>query len=93
VVDTALPSVSRRRALRDQLSIREIARRTGLSRHAIRKDLRSGTVAPAFRVPERPRRPDPQADTLSARPRPETGTSREQRRPPKQRHADLVAPG
>ena len=45
----ALLSVIRRWALRDQLSIREIARRTGLSRNTIRKYLRAGTVEPKFR--------------------------------------------
>jgi transcriptional regulator with XRE-family HTH domain len=62
----ALLSVIRRWALRDQLSIREIARRTGLSRNTIRKYLRSGTVEPAFKVPERPSKLDPFADKLSA---------------------------
>ena len=47
-----LLSVIRRWALRDQLSIREIARRTGLSRNTIRKYLRGDVVEPAFKLPE-----------------------------------------
>ena len=47
----ALLSIIRRWALRDQLSIREISRRTGLSRNTIRKYLRAGTVEPKFKVP------------------------------------------
>ncbi len=43
-----LLSVIRRWALRDQLSIREIARRTGLSRITIRKYLLGDVVEPAF---------------------------------------------
>jgi transposase len=93
VIDMALLSVIRRWALRDQLSIREIARRTGLSRNTIRKYLRSGTVEPAFRVPERPSKLDPFADKLSAWLKTEAGKSRKQRRPLKQLHADLVALG
>jgi len=86
-------SVIRRWALRDQLSIREIARRTGLSRNTIRKYLRSGTVEPQFRVPERPSKLDPFADKLSAWLKTEAGKSRKQRRTLKQLHADLVALG
>ena len=41
MVDVAIPSVIRCWALREQLSIREISRRTGLSRNSIRKYLRS----------------------------------------------------
>ncbi|MDZ4393407.1 MAG: IS21 family transposase, partial [Cypionkella sp.] len=41
-------------ALREHLYIREIARRTKLSRNTIRKYLRSGAVEPAFRIAERP---------------------------------------
>jgi transcriptional regulator with XRE-family HTH domain len=37
VIDVALLSVIRRWRLRDGLAIREIARRTGLSRNTIRK--------------------------------------------------------
>jgi transcriptional regulator with XRE-family HTH domain len=75
----ALLSVIRRWALRDQLSIREIARRTGLSRNTIRKYLRSGTVEPAFKVPERPSKLDPFADKLSAWLKTEASKSRKQR--------------
>lgn len=42
MIDVATLSVIRRWALREQLSIREIARRTGLSRNTIRKYLRAG---------------------------------------------------
>ena len=41
MIDVATLSVIRRWALREQLSIREIARRTGLSRNTIRKYLRA----------------------------------------------------
>jgi len=54
----ALLSVIRRWHLRDGHSIREIARRTGLSRNTIRKYLRSGEVKPRFQVPERPSKLD-----------------------------------
>ncbi|MFM7350515.1 MAG: winged helix-turn-helix transcriptional regulator, partial [Erythrobacter sp.] len=40
----ALLRVIRRWHLRDRMPIREIARRTGLSRNTIRKYLRSGSV-------------------------------------------------
>jgi AraC-like DNA-binding protein len=53
-IDKALSRIIRRRALRDPLSIREIARRTKLSRNTIGKYLRSGAVEPEFSVPERP---------------------------------------
>ncbi len=39
-------SVIRRWALREQMSIREIARRTGLSRSTVKKYLRAGEEAP-----------------------------------------------
>lgn len=46
----ALLSVIRSWHFRDQLSIREISRRTGLSRNTVRKYLRDDTVEPAFKV-------------------------------------------
>src|SRR5271170_4193061 len=88
-----LLSVIRRWALRDQLSIREIARRTGLSRNTIRKYLRGDVVEPAFRLPERPSRLDAFAEKLSAWLKMESGRPRKQKRTIKQLHADLVALG
>ncbi len=49
----ALLSVIRRWHFREELSIREICRRTGLSRNTIRKYLRLDGVEPKFKVPER----------------------------------------
>lgn len=89
----ALLSVIRRWHLRDRMPIREIARRTGLSRNTIRKYLRSGAVEPQFRVPERSSKLDPFAEKLSHWLRIEAGKSRKQRRTVKQLHADLVALG
>ena len=44
-------SVIRRWALREEMPIREIARRTGLSRNTIKKYLREGAVEPKSRAP------------------------------------------
>ncbi len=101
----AFLSVIRRWALRDQLSIREISRRTGLSRsearaatgprprRAIRKYPRAGTVDPPFQVPERPSKLDPYAEKLAAWLKTEAGKPRKQRRTPKQLHAELASLG
>jgi transposase len=93
VIDMALLSVIRRWHFREGMPIREIERRTGLSRNTIRKYLRAGTVEPKFRVPERPSKLDPFADKLSGWLKVEAGKSRKQKRTAKQMHADLVALG
>ncbi len=93
VIDMALFSVIRRWHFRDQLSIREISRRTGLSRNTVRRYLRTDTVEPVFKVPERPSKLDAFADKLSAWLRAETTKSRKQKRTIKQLHADLVSLG
>ena len=89
----ALLSVIRRWHFREGMPIREIERRTGLSRNTIRKYLRAGTVEPRFKVPERPSKLDPFAEKLSGWLRIEAGRSRKQRRTVKQMHADLVTLG
>ena len=89
----AFLSIIRRWALREHLSIREIARRTKLSRNTIRKYLRSGAVEPEFKVAERPSKLDPFAAKLSGWLKTEAGKSRKQRRTSKQLHDDLVKLG
>ncbi len=89
----AFLSIIRRWALREHLSIREIARRTKLARNTIRKYLRSGAVEPEFRVPERPSKLDPYAAKLAGWLKTETGKSRKERRTAKQLHEDLVRLG
>ena len=88
-----LLSVIRRWHYRDHFSIREISRRTGLSRNTVRKYLRSDTVEPKFNIPDRPSKLDPYADKLSQMLRQESGKSRKQKRTIKQLHADLAALG
>src|SRR6202020_2235819 len=88
-----LLSVIRRWRYRDHFSIREISRRTGLSRNTVRKYLRSDTVEPKFNIPDRPSKLDPYADKLSQMLRQEAGKSRKQKRTTKQLHADLAALG
>ena len=59
VIDMALLSVIRRWHFRDGMPIREIERRTGLSRNTIRKYLRSGAIEPKFKGAGRPSKLDP----------------------------------
>ena len=89
----ALLSVIRRWHFREHLSIREICRRTGLSRNTIRKYLRSDAVEPAFKVPDRPSKLDPFADRLSGWLKTEANKPRKQKRTVLQLHADLVSLG
>lgn len=88
-----LLSVIRRWRLRDKIPLREIERRTGLSRNTIRKYLRADTVVPQFKVPDRSSKLDPFAEKLTGWLQLEAGKSRKQKRTAKQMHADLVALG
>ncbi|MCM0753093.1 XRE family transcriptional regulator [Brucella pseudogrignonensis] len=50
VIHMGLLNIIRRTALREKQSIREISRRTGLSRNTITKYLNAGTIEPTFTV-------------------------------------------
>ena len=88
-----LLNVIRKLRLREKLPIREIARRTGLSRNTITKHLAEGTIEPSFATPDRPSKLDPFAEKLAGWLRTEAGKSRKQRRTLKQMHSDLVTLG
>ena len=89
----AFLSIIRRWHLREHVPIREISRRTGVSRNTIRKYLRSDTVEPKFQVPDRPSKLDAYSEQLTAWLRREAGRPRKQKRTIRQLHADLVALG
>jgi transcriptional regulator with XRE-family HTH domain len=93
VIDMALLSVIRRWHFREHLSIREIGRRTGLSRNTIRKYLRSDGVEPQFKVADRPSKLDPFADRLATWLKTEANRPRKQKQTLKQLHANLVSLG
>jgi transposase len=88
-----LLSVIRRWHGRDKLPIREIARRTGLSRNTIRKYLANGEVTPAYPARKSVSKLDPFAETLLSWLTREAKRSRKRRRNLKQLHRDLVALG
>jgi len=58
VIDMDVLSVIRCWHFRQGIPIREIQRRTGLSRNTIRKYLRAYAVEPVFKVPDRPSKLD-----------------------------------
>ncbi|OYR07409.1 hypothetical protein [Brucella thiophenivorans] len=88
-----LLKIIRRMLLRDMPSIREIGRRTGLSRNTVTKHVASGKIWPKFAPPDRPSKLHPYADKLSSRIKIEAAKSRKPRRNLKQLYADLVALG
>ncbi|HRA95071.1 MAG TPA: IS21 family transposase [Aestuariivirga sp.] len=88
-----LLNLIRRMSLRLKLPIREIARRTGLSRNTVKKHLNAGTIEPKFAISDRPSKLDSFAEKLAGWLKSEAGKSRKQRRTLKQLHGDLVALG
>ena len=73
-------SVIRRWALREQMSIREIARRTGLSRNTVKKYLRAGDEEPRYAKRASSSKLDPYAEKLATWLAIEATKSRKQRR-------------
>ena len=88
-----LLNIIRRMHLRQKLSIREIARLTGVSRNTVSKHLAANTIEPKFATPERQSKIDPFAEKLAGWLKTEAGKSRKERRTMKQLHAELVVLG
>jgi len=88
-----LLSVIRRWHGRDKLPIREITRRTGLSRNTVRKYLATGEVSPQYPARKSVSKLDPYAETLASWLKREASRSRKRRRNLKQLHRDLAALG
>jgi transposase len=89
----ALLSVIRRLHVREHLSIRTIARRTGRPRNTIRKYLRSEAAEPVLRIPDRPSKLDLFAERLAAWLRTDVRRPCKQKRTTRQFHAELVELG
>ena len=79
MIDVDLLSVIRRWHGRDKLSMREISRRTGLSRHTIRKYLASGIIEPKYPLRRSVSKLDPFAGTLATWLKRESGRNRKRR--------------
>ncbi|MCP4233293.1 MAG: IS21 family transposase [Aestuariibacter sp.] len=90
MIDVALLSVLRRWHHRDGMPIREISRRTGLSRNTVRKYLASGVVEPKYPKRKTPGNLDDYSATLNNWLHRESGRNRKQRRSVKQLYYSLV---
>ncbi len=89
----ALLSVLRRWHYRDGMPIREISRRTSLSRNTVRKYLASGLVEPKYPKRNTPSKLDDYSATLNSWLHRESGRHRKQRRSVKQLYYSLVELG
>ena len=78
--------VIRRWALREQMSIREISRRTGLARNTVKKYLRSDEIEPNYERRVSSSKLDPYAEKLAIWLGVEATKSRKQRRTLRQIH-------
>ncbi len=93
MIDVALLSVIRRWHFREGMPIREITRRTGLSRNTVRKYLASGVVEPRYPDRKSPSKLDDYELTLTSWLFRESRRHRKQRRSIKRLHLDLVQLG
>jgi len=93
VIDVALLSVIRRWHHREGLSVRKIARRTGLSRNTVRKYLASKVVEPRYPDRKGPSKLDDYEQTLISWLHRESKRHRKQRRSIKHLYQDLVQLG
>ena len=89
----ALVSVIRRWHLRDGIPIREIVRRTGLSRNTVRKYLASQDLEPAYPARKSPSKLDEYEESLTNWLFRESRRHRKQRRTVKQLYRDLLGLG
>ncbi len=80
MINAATLRVIRRWALREQMSIREISRRTGLARNTVKKYLQSGDKQPSYAERASSSKLDPFAEKLSTWLAIEATKSRKQRR-------------
>ena len=85
----ALLSIIRRWHIRDQVPLREIARRLRISRNTVRRYLRAEITEPAYAVRRSRSVIDKYSFQLSAMLKTEAARSRKQRRTLKQIHEDL----
>ncbi len=93
MIDVDLLSVIRRWHHREGLAIREIKRRTGLSRNTIRKYLAGDVVEPKYPERKSPSKLDRFAEVLASWLTRESRRNRKRRRNLKQLHRDLVSLG
>ena len=80
MINMELLNVIRRMSLRLKLPIREIARRTCVSRNTVKKHLKADTIEPKFAISDRPSKLDPFAEKLAGWLKSEASKSRKQRR-------------
>jgi transcriptional regulator with XRE-family HTH domain len=93
VIDVALLGIIRRWHIREQVPLREIARRLGISRNTVRRYLRSETTEPSYADRRSPSAIDKYAFQLSGLLKTEAAKSRKQRRTLKQLHEELKGLG
>lgn len=93
VIDVELLGIIRRWHIRDQVPLREIARRLGISRNTVRRYLRSEMTEPAYSERRSASAIDKYAFQLAALLKTEASKSRKQWRTLKQIHEDLKEMG